>query len=105
VRVWGWNYRTLHGHLEMGQMEYEVWKWLDGGAVELRIHAVSRPATVRNPIIRLGFHLFGRRQQLRFARHACQRMAELVTAELTPEVAAPTRRAADDITIAPVTER
>src|SRR5215217_2039923 len=31
VRVWGWNYRTLHGHLEMGQMDYEVWKWLDSG--------------------------------------------------------------------------
>ncbi|MCA1681991.1 MAG: DUF1990 domain-containing protein [Actinobacteria bacterium] len=24
VRVWGWNYRTLQGHLEMGQMDYEV---------------------------------------------------------------------------------
>ena len=49
VRVWGWNYRTLQGHLEMGQMDYEVWKWLDTGEVEFRIHAVlppgPRPAT------------------------------------------------------------
>ena len=31
VRIWGWSYRTLQGHLEMGQMDYEVWKWLDDG--------------------------------------------------------------------------
>jgi hypothetical protein len=105
VRVWGWNYRTLHGHLEMGQMDYEVWKWLDSGAVEFRIHAVSRPAAIRNPIIRLGFHLFGRREQLRFARHACYRMAQLVTAELTPGVAAPILRTADNVTLAPATGR
>jgi uncharacterized protein (UPF0548 family) len=103
VRVWGWNYGTLHGHLEMGQMDFEVWKWLDTGAVEFRIHAVSRPAAIRNPIIRLGFRLFGRRQQLRFARHACQRMAELVIAELAPEVAAPIQRTADNVTIASAT--
>src|SRR5215207_5885748 len=29
VAVWGWAYRTLEGHLERGQMGYEVWKWLD----------------------------------------------------------------------------
>jgi uncharacterized protein (UPF0548 family) len=83
VRIWGWNYRTLQGHLEMGQMDYEVWKWVDSGTVEFRIHAVSKAATIPNPIIRLGFRLVGRREQRRFARHACRRMAELVEAELT----------------------
>ena len=29
ARRWGWNYRTLQGHLEAGQMDYEVRKWLD----------------------------------------------------------------------------
>jgi uncharacterized protein (UPF0548 family) len=82
VRVWGWNYRTLQGHLEMGQMDYEVWKWLDSGAVEFRIHVVSRPAHIPDPVIRLGFRLFGRAVQRRFARHACRRMARLTTAEL-----------------------
>jgi uncharacterized protein (UPF0548 family) len=75
LRRWGWNYRTLQGHLEMGQMDYEVGKWLDSGEVEFRIHVVSRPAHIPNPVIRLGFRLFGRRVQRRFARHACQRMA------------------------------
>jgi uncharacterized protein (UPF0548 family) len=84
VKLWGWNYRTLQGHLEMGQMDYELWKWLDDGRVEFRIHAVSRPAHIPNPIIRLGFRLFGRRVQRRFARHACQRMARLTAARLAP---------------------
>jgi uncharacterized membrane protein len=79
VQVWGWNYRTLQGHLEMGQMDYEVWKWLDSGAVEFRIHVVSKPAQMSDPVIRLGFRLFGRAMQRRFARHACQRMARLTS--------------------------
>ncbi len=55
ARVWGWNYRTLEGHVEMGQMAWEVWKWLDDGAVEFRVHAISRPAPIGNPAVRLGF--------------------------------------------------
>ncbi|MCW3067004.1 MAG: hypothetical protein JWN32_4176 [Solirubrobacterales bacterium] len=82
ARVWGWSYRTLQGHLEMGQMDFEVWKWLDSGEVEFRIHAFSHPARIANPIIRLGVRLFGRREQVRFARHACRRMAQLTAAEL-----------------------
>ncbi len=89
VRVWGWSYATLQGHLEVGEMDYELWKWLDSGEVEFRIHSFSRPARVRNPIIGLGFRVFGRRQQLRFARHACDRMARLVARELDPQSAVP----------------
>jgi uncharacterized protein (UPF0548 family) len=85
ARVWGWNYRTLQGHLEMGQMDYEVCKWLDTGEVEFRIHAFSRPARIANPIVRLGFWLFGRRQQLKFHRRCCERMARLTAAELERE--------------------
>ena len=80
VQVWGWNYRTLQGHLEMGQMDYEVWKWLDSGTVEFRIHVVSKPAHIPNPLVRLGFRVFGRAMQRRFACHACRRMAQLTTA-------------------------
>jgi uncharacterized protein (UPF0548 family) len=82
VRVWGWSYRTLQGHIEMGEMDFEVWKWLDTGAVEFRIHSFSRRARIRNPVVRLGFRLFGRREQVRFARHACARMAALTAADL-----------------------
>ena len=88
ARRWGWNYRTLQGHLEMGQMDYEVRKWLDSGEVDFRIHVVSRPARIPNPVIRLGFRLFGRWVQRRFARHACQRMARLTGAQARVTAAA-----------------
>jgi len=78
VRIWGWGYATLQGHLEMGHMDYEVRKCLDTGAVEFRVHVVSRPGRIPNPVIRLGFRLFGRRPQVRFAKSACERMALLV---------------------------
>ena len=78
VRVWGWRYATLQGHLEMGEMGFEVWKWLDTGVVEFRVHVVSRPGRIANPLIRIGFRLFARRAQVRFAVRSCERMASLV---------------------------
>lgn len=82
ARVAGWNYRTLEGHLEIGQMAWEVWKWQDTGAVEFHIHAFSRAAPSRDVLVRLGLRLFARREQLRFYRHACARMRSLTDAGL-----------------------
>jgi len=82
VRIWGWSYGTLAGHFERGQMDFAVWKWLDDGTVEFRIHVVSQRADAHNPVIRLGFRLFGRSQQVRFARRACERMRQLVERDL-----------------------
>jgi uncharacterized protein (UPF0548 family) len=78
ARRWGWNYRTLDGHLERGQMDFEVRKWLDTGAVEFRIHAYSQRAQIDNRVVRLGMWVFGRSLQLRFARRAQERMRDLV---------------------------
>lgn len=74
ARIWGWNYRTLEGHVEMGQMDWEVWKWLDEGRVEFRVHAVSRPAPVPNPLVRLGFRLLRERERAAFLESTKQRM-------------------------------
>jgi uncharacterized protein (UPF0548 family) len=74
AHVWGWNYRTLAGHVEMGQMDWEVWKWLQDGRVEFRVHAVSRPASIPNPIVRIGFHLLRRRERRAFLDSTRQRM-------------------------------
>jgi uncharacterized protein (UPF0548 family) len=82
VQVWGWSYRTLQGHLERGQMSYEVRKWLDSGAVEYRIAAVSHRARVSNPLVRIGFGLLGRREQLKFYDHTCEVMARKTAAEV-----------------------
>jgi uncharacterized protein (UPF0548 family) len=80
VRVWGGGYGTLRGHLERGQMSYEVRKWLDTGEVEFRIAAVSHRARVANPLVRLGFGLLGRREQVKFYRHTCEVMARRTAA-------------------------
>ena len=93
ARIWGWRYSTLEGHVERGRMHWEVWKWIDDGMVEFRIHVVSQPAKVRNPIVRLGFRLVGRHEQKRFARRACERMRELVASELAGTQAGRSARA------------
>jgi uncharacterized protein (UPF0548 family) len=82
VQVWGWSYRTLNGHLERGQMSYEVRKWLDSGAVEYRIAAVSHRAHVSNPLVRIGFGLLGRREQVKFYDHTCEVMARKTATEV-----------------------
>jgi len=98
ARVWGWAYQTLEGHLEMGQMDWQVWKWLDTGRVEFRIHAYSRVAPDRNPIVRLGFRLFGRREQLAFLHSTLERMRRLTETALREGGGEPVRRTADELT-------
>jgi uncharacterized protein (UPF0548 family) len=77
-RVVGWSYDTLRGHLEQGRLTYELAKELETGRVEFRIVAYSRPAPIRNPVVRLGFRLFGRHTQLKFYRHAQDRLRRLL---------------------------
>ena len=82
AHVFGWAYRTLEGHFEQGEMHYQVWKWLDSGDVEFRLHAVSKVADRGPRILRLGFRLVGRVKQLRFYRQTCRRVRRLTEAEL-----------------------
>lgn len=89
-RVWGYGYRTLEGHFERGQIDFTIHKNLATGTVQFRIHAVSQTGRIRNPFYWLGFKLFGRWLQRRFARESLRRMQRLVTAAL----AAPQTKAA-----------
>jgi len=91
VRVWGWNYLTLEGHVEMGQMDWQVWKWLDNGAVEFRVHSISRMARIPNPIIRLGFLLVRGRERTAFLESTKRRMRTFT------ELALDDARCADEI--------
>jgi uncharacterized protein (UPF0548 family) len=82
TRVFGYEYDALRGHVELGAMSYEVLKRLDDGMIEFRLHAHSR-ASHEGPLwLRLGFRIFGRREQLRFYRRCCERMARLTAGEL-----------------------
>jgi uncharacterized protein (UPF0548 family) len=82
VRVWGWPYRTLEGHVEQGEMSWEVWKWLDTGDVEFRIHSYSRLTGAANPLTRLGMRLIGQRERRRYLSSACKRIARLTAERL-----------------------
>jgi uncharacterized protein (UPF0548 family) len=77
ARVFGWSYRTLEGHVEQGQMYWEVWKWLDTGEVQFRVHAISRPAPIANPIVRIGFWLLRGHERTAFLNNTDRRMREL----------------------------
>jgi Domain of unknown function (DUF1990) len=100
VCIWGWAYRTLEGHLERGQMDYQVWKWLETGEVEYRIHAVAQVADTRRPILNLGFKLLGRREQVLFARRCAARMERLVESQLDSGTE-PEPRGASGILVSP----
>jgi uncharacterized protein (UPF0548 family) len=103
VALFGWSYATLEGHLEVGRMDYDVRKWLDSGAVEFRLSAVSRMANIRNPAIRLGFRLFGRREQLKFYRRCGERMARFTEMELRNPKDARGAHVVDDVAVSPAT--
>jgi len=82
ARVFGWSYSTLQGHFERGRMHYQVWKWLDDGTVEFRIHAFSRATDEGSWLLRTGFHLVGRTNQLEFYHRAVRQISRLTEARL-----------------------
>ena len=98
-RLFGWAYRTLQGHVERGQMDWQVVKRLDTGAVQFRAHAVSRTAPIANPVIWAGFHLLKRYERRIYLASTQRRMRELTERALRD--ASPgdaIRRASPDLT-------
>jgi uncharacterized protein (UPF0548 family) len=104
--VWGWNYRTLEGHVEIGQMDWEVWKWLGDGRVEFRVHAVARVAHIPNPIVRLGFYLLREHERQAFLDSTTRRMLTFTELTLSREHAGDSiRDAAASLTARPSRRR
>lgn len=85
ARVFGWAYRTLQGHVECGQMDWQVWKWSDTGEVQFRVHAVSRPASIANPVIRIGFWLLRGHERAVFLNSTDTRMRSMTELALKRE--------------------
>jgi uncharacterized protein (UPF0548 family) len=90
-RVFGWNYRTLEGHVEQGEMTWEVWKFPETGEVLFRVASFSRASPRSNLLIRIGFWLFGRREQLRFLALTANRMARLTEEQVARRDTLPQR--------------
>jgi uncharacterized protein (UPF0548 family) len=105
VRVWGWSYSTLRGHLEEGELTYEVVKRLRTGDVEFVIHGYSRRGEIPNPLIHLGFRLFGRWVQVRFYRRSARRLDRLVRESLAGRIAMSPEVTADGLVLAPADAR
>jgi hypothetical protein len=84
-RVWGYGYRTLAGPLRAGQIDFTIHKNLTTGAVQFRVHAMSQLGQIRNPIYWLGFKLFGRILQRKFARESLKRMRQQVEEALAKQ--------------------
>ncbi|HEY1101575.1 MAG TPA: DUF1990 domain-containing protein [Myxococcota bacterium] len=101
-RVWGYRYATLDGHFERGEIEFVVVKTIKTGAVRFKISSFSQRAGITNIFFRIGFSIFGRRLQQRFARESLSRMQRLVAEALqtggTPGTAPPMLPAAVDDT-------
>lgn len=76
ARVFGWYYRTLEGHVEQGQMNWEVRKWLESGEVDFHVRSVSRPATDPNLLIRLGFRMLRAHERTLFLDSTSRRMKQ-----------------------------
>ncbi|WP_026454162.1 DUF1990 family protein [Saccharomonospora iraqiensis] len=81
ARVWGWAYETLDGHLERGKVTYEVVKYRDTGRVEFVAASHSQRAPHLDPVLTLGWSLFGRRAQLRFYRRCGERIRAAVSTD------------------------
>ena len=68
--LWGWGYRTLEGHFEMGHIIFVVAKNTITGRVYFRMESVARLGHIQNIFYRIGAKLMARRLQKRFANHA-----------------------------------
>ena len=83
IHIWGYNYQTLEGHFEQGQIDFEVHKNERTGAVKFHIAAYSRVGHIPNIFYRIGFKIFGRPLQKYFAYESIRRIQRLVKEELT----------------------
>lgn len=81
-QVWGYSYQTLAGHIERGEISFEIIKTLATGLVRFRIHSFSQTGHIPNPVHRIGFRVVGRRLQARFAVESLRNMQRLVSGEL-----------------------
>jgi len=77
LQVWGYSYRTLKGHFEIGEIRFEVSKNIKTGLVSVEISAYSKPDRIQNPFYRASFRVFSRPLQKYFANSSIHRLQEI----------------------------
>lgn len=99
-QVWGYSYRTLKGHFEVGEISFRLSKDYETGEIFFSINAYSKPDRIPQFYFRWGFKIFGRRLQRYFALSAFDRLREeairgaprdLQPAEIAPRIAETTK--------------
>lgn len=73
-RRWGFAYRTLKGHFEVGEIRFIISKVSQTGEIFFEVDAYSKPDFIPNFFYRMGFRVFGRSLQKRFAQAALERL-------------------------------
>jgi len=79
---WGYAYRTLDGHWEVGQITFLLRKSYESGEVKFLINAYSRTGRIPNPLYRFGFWLLGRKVQTNFAKRCLNRLVQMTHDEI-----------------------
>ncbi len=75
--IWGYSYRTLAGHFEIGEIHFQICKNQSSGEVRFSIDAHSKPDRIPNFFFRTGFKIFGRGLQKYFAHSSIRRLQNL----------------------------
>lgn len=83
--VWGYAYRTLKGHFEVGEIRFEVSKNRQTGEVAFAVEAYSKADRIPNLFYRTGFRIFGRSLQKYFAYSSIRRLRRIARAALTDQ--------------------
>lgn len=78
ITQFGYAYRTLQDHWEIGEIKFHIVKQTETGEVRFLIRAYSKPDRIANILYRIGFWLLGRRLQTQFAHRCLDRMRMLV---------------------------
>ena len=86
IKVWGYSYRTLKGHFEIGEIRFEVSKNIETGEVFFDINAYSKPDRIPNFFYRTGFQLFSRPLQKYFAKSSIQRLQRMAIHSIKAKV-------------------
>lgn len=79
---WGYSYRTLEGHWEIGEITFVLSHDFDNGTVTFTVKSYSKADRIPNLIHRIGFAVFGRHLQKQFAKESLQRVSDHVREEL-----------------------
>jgi hypothetical protein len=78
-QVWGYAYRTLKGHFEVGEISFRLSKDFETGEIFFSINAYSKPDRIPQFYFRWGFKIFGRPLQRYFALNSMSRLRDIAS--------------------------